>query len=465
MKRTILYAIVFTLAVLVALPFAQMSSAAGEVTNVRHTIIAASGDAAPGGGTYLSLTNATLNARHEVAFDASVSGPPFSPGVFVGDGRTTATVTLGQVSNPFITSNGKVVFDVNNIDTFRSDGKTIVPLVRDGDPLPGGGTLTPLARGVNSFGVLAYGAIISGSTATQGIFRSDGTETIAIARDDIAPPIGGTFTLLGDPAINDRGQVTFYSVMEGSSAEFGIFRGEGAELTPVFIANQIAPGGATFTDFSNPSINKHGQVAAVASLTNSASHDGLFVGDGTNAVAIVLEGQPAPSGGIFKDPKGQTTFRAPFRINDQGEVAFDALMIGGTSNNGIFRGDGQRTTTIALAGTTAPGTTGTFSSFSDIKLLNDGRVAFIASLTVGVGGVNTSNNLGIWIGTSENDLQLVARTGDVIGGRVLTRLPQFDSLSHPFDINENDILWVGTFGPAKAVVLSRILGNDGNSEV
>lgn len=44
MKRTILYAIVFALAVLMTLPFAQMSSAAGKVTNVRHTIIAASGD-------------------------------------------------------------------------------------------------------------------------------------------------------------------------------------------------------------------------------------------------------------------------------------------------------------------------------------------------------------------------------------------------------------------------------------
>ena len=465
MKRTILYAIVFALAVAMTLPFARISSAAGEVTNVRHTIIAASGDTAPGGGTYVSLRNATLNAQHEVAFEASVSGPPFSPGVFVGDGRTTATVTLGQVSNPFITSNGDVVFDVNNSDTFKSDGKTIIPLVRDGDPLPGGGTLTPLSRDLNDFGVLAYGAIISGATATQGIFRSDGTDTLAIARDDIAPPIGGIFTLFGDPALNDRGQVAFYSVMEGGAAEFAIFRGEGAELTPVFVANQIAPGGATFADFSNPSINKHGQVATVASLTNSASHDGLFVGDGTNTVAIAVEGQPAPGGGIFKDPRSRSTFPAPFRLNDKGEVAFGAFLTGGTSASGIFRGDGQRTTTIALAGTTAPGTTGTFSSFGDIKLLNDGRVAFTASLTFGVGGVDTSNNLGIWIGTSQNDLQLVARTGDVINGRVLTRLPQFDRFSHSFDINENDVLWVGTFGPAKAVVLSRILGNDGNSEV
>ena len=43
---------------------------------------------------------------------------------------------------------------------------------------------------------------------------------------------------------------------------------------------------------------------------------------------------------------------------------------------------------IALAGTIAPGTTGTFKSFEDFKLGTDGRVAFIATLAVGVGGVD-----------------------------------------------------------------------------
>ena len=464
MKRVFLYLIILTVALSNALPFAPI---AGAQTKVSHTIIATTGDAAPAGDAYLpgSFSTARLNARHDVVFDASV-GPPFTTGVFVGDGKTTSTIALGAnpdpaapsfgfVSDPFIISNGEVIFDVNSIDSFRSDGKTIVPLVRDGDAAPGdGGTLSPNARAVNDHGAIAYTAFLSGATASQGIFRSDGSETITIARDDIAPPTGGSFILLDNVSINDRGQVAFFSVMTGGSADFGVFRGDGSELTPVFVSNQLAPGGATFNDFGTPVINRHGQVATSASLRNSDSGIGLFVGDGTNAIAIALEGQTAPKGGIFKDPTGRLTFRSPLKFNDRGEVAFDALLTGSASPIGIFRGDGERTTTIALAKTTAPGTTGTFASFRDFKLLNDGRVAFIASLTIGVGGVDFSNNLGIWIGTSDEDLQLVARTGDVIGGKVLTSFP---SVRNGLDVNENSVVWVGNFGPARAVVLSRIL--------
>jgi hypothetical protein len=470
MKRAILYTVVLLLPALMALPFAQMSSAAGAKIAVRHTVIAASGGAAPAGGNYLVFLNAALNARHEVAFDAFIGGPPFTTGVFVGDGKTTSTIALGanpdpaapsfgEVFNPFITPNGDVVFTGNDTDFFRSDGKTIVPLVRNGDQAPGGGTVTPTARAANDHGSIAYRALVSGATATQGIFRTDGTQTVAIVRDDNDAPTGGRFTSLFDPVINDRGQVAFGVVMTGGPADFGIFRGEGGELTPVFLANQIAPGGAIFKDFGNPVINIHGQVATLASLTNSASRDGLFVGNGVDAVAIALEGQPAPKGGNYRDPFSRGTFRGPIRFNDRGEVAFDAQLTGGTSTSGIFRGDGDRTTTIALAGTSAPGTTGNFESFDDFKLRIDGRVAFIATLTVGVGGVDSSNNKGIWIGTSDEDLQLVVRTGDVIAGNVLTSLPQF-GLGNQFDMNENGVLWVGSFGLAKAVVFSRILGEN-----
>jgi hypothetical protein len=131
-------------------------------------------------------------------------------------------------------------------------------------------------------------------------------------------------------------------------------------------------------------------------------------------------------------------------------------LTGGTSTSGIFRGNGERTTTVALAGTIAPGTTGTFKSFDDFKLGTDGRVAFIATLALGVGGVDASNSRGIWMGTSDGDLQLVVRTGDVVAGKVLTRLPQFGQ-GKQFDMNENGILWVGSFGLTKGVVLSRIV--------
>jgi hypothetical protein len=453
MKRAFLYLLVLTLTTSIAL---RISSAAD--VNVRHTVIAASGDAAPSGGNYLpfSFANVRLNARHDVAFDAIAGG---TTGIFVGDGKTTSTIvlgepTLGSVDNPFITPNGDVLFDVNGSDVYRSNGQSIVPLVRYGDPAPGGGTLIPLGAShtTNDNGAITYGAFVSDSTATQGIFRSDGVETIAIARDDINAPTGGSFTLLANPVINNRGQVAFYSNMIGGTAEFGIFRGEGQDLTPVFVTNQIAPGGETFADFGDPVINNHGQIATTASLNNGTA--GIFVWNGTDTVAIALQGQPAPKGGNYS---GQ--FLVPTRLNDQGEVAFDARLTGGTSSSGIFRGDGQRTIPIALSGTAAPGTTGTFASFRDFQLLNNGRVAFIGILTPGVGGVNTSNNAGIWIGTSDEDLQLVVRTGDVIDGKVLTRLPQISQASQ-FDMNENSVLWVGNFGTAKAVVLSRILGEN-----
>jgi len=461
MKRAVLYLIILTVTTSMAL---QISSAADGNVKVRHTIIAASGDAAPAAGNYLpfSFSNVSLNSRHDVAFDASVG---VTTGVFVGDGTTTSTTALGEnpdqtkpsfgsVSNPFITPNGDVIFNANNSNIYRSDGKSIVPLVQTGDPAPGGGTLVQVAeRATNHNGVVAYSALVSDSTATQGIFRSDGTQAVAIARDDISSPTGGSFTLVGNTAINDRGQVAFYSNMTGGSAEFGIFRGEGGDLTPIFVSNQIAPGGTTFADFGNPVINNHGQIATTCSLNNNTS--GIFIGDGTDTVAIAVQGQPAPKSTSYS---GQ--FLAPTRLNDQGEVAFAARLTGATSTSGIFRGDGKRTIPVALTGTSAPGTTGTFASFRDFQFLNDGRVALIATLTVGVGGVNVTNNMGIWIGKSDEDLQLVVRTGDVIEGKVLTRLPQFSQASNQFDINENDVLWVGTFGIAKAVVLSRIIGDN-----
>ena len=444
MKRVFLFLGILTVITSISL---QISSAAD--SKVRHTIIAATGEAAPEGGNYLSFSNVSLNARHDVAFDASVGG---TTGVFVSDGNTASTTSLGFASNPFITPTGDVVFDVNNSDVYKNNGKSIVPLVRSGDPAPGGGTLTPSGelRETNNNGTIAYSAFVNNSTATQGIFRSDEGQTIAIARDDIAPPTGGAFTILGNTVINDRGQVAFYSNMTGGTADFGIFRGEGGDLTPVFVTNQTGPGGEVFADFGNPVINNHGQIATTVSLNNSDI--GIYVGNGTDTVTIALQGQPAPKGGNYK---GQ--FVAPTRFNDLGDVAFDARLTGGTSSSGIFRGDGKRTVAIALTGTNAPGTTGTFAAFRDLQLLNDGRVAFIALLTPGVGGVNASNNMGIWIGTSDEDLQLVVRTGDVIEGRVLTRIVQ-DAQAHQLAVNENEVLWVANFGAARAVVLSRVTG-------
>jgi hypothetical protein len=259
--------------------------------------------------------------------------------------------------------------------------------------------------------------------------------------------------------VNGAGQVAFLADMTGGSADHGIFRGEGGHLTPVFAAKQAAPEGGIFEDFGDPMINSRGQVMSICSLTESASPKGVFVGDGLRTVGIALIGHPAPTGGNYD------LFTSTPRFNDRGEVAFQARLTDGTT--GMFRGDGKRTTTLALSGKNAPGTSGVFQAFGDMfELGNDGRVAIVAKLAVGVGGVDSSNSTGIWTGTSSEDLRLVVRTGEVIGGRILTGLP-FDGSSaggRPLGMNETSILWRGSFGPTKAIIVSAVAGDDGGNE-
>ena len=134
----------------------QRLPAGDQFTDVRHTIIVQSGEATPAAGKYspFSFGNVTFNDAHRVAFDAFVIGPSPTSGVFVGDGKNTSTIALGvtpspagssfgSVSDPTITRNGAVVFVDGAGEVFRSDGRTIVPLVRTGDII-GGKVLTTL---------------------------------------------------------------------------------------------------------------------------------------------------------------------------------------------------------------------------------------------------------------------------------------------------------------------------------
>jgi hypothetical protein len=91
-----------------------------------------------------------------------------------------------------------------------------------------------------------------------------------------------------------------------------------------------------------------------------------------------------------------------------------------------------------------------------MKIGENGTVAFIARLAVGVGGVDVTNNMGIWVGTSDSDLRLLVRTSDIIDGNALIKLPRDLGM---FDMNEKGIAWEGGFlgGPqALAVAAARV---------
>jgi hypothetical protein len=430
---------------------------------VEHTIIADAGAATPAGANYFRFNSLELNSHGDVAFHATLSGLR-QEGIFATDGKGIAQIALGSPNaNPIslssITANGDVIFDTES-GTFRGNGVGIVPLVQSGDPAPGGGTLTLDAGGssqANSRGVIAFTSSVAGGSSTVGVFRTDGTHTVAIVTDSTLPPTGGQFTLLDQQGINRRGQTAVYTNMTGGAADFAIFRGDGEVLTPVFITHQIGPEGETFVDFGLSTINNRGQIATSVSTTDG-SVLGIFLGDGAQTTAIALTGHAAPAGGTYN---GDYFAPGPF-VNDRGQVAFLAGLRDGTSTTGLFRGDGITTRAIALLGAPAPGTTGTFASFVDVQLGEDGRVAFIADLTPGVGGVDATNSRGIWVGTSATDLQLLVRTGQTVAGKLVHCLPE-DSSLHQLQLNRSGVLWVDScrfFGANGPVVLSTFDSQD-----
>src|SRR5580765_7448842 len=158
MRNILVYTSVVVSAFISSSPFAKISSASGAGAEVSHTVLAASGAAAPAGGIYNGFSAVKLNARGQAAFSATLRGPS-TTGVFLEDRKGTATIALGGdpdpssanfgfVGNPSITRRGEVLFDADG-SSFISNGRSSAPLVRNGDPAPDGGTLTPFSSVAN----------------------------------------------------------------------------------------------------------------------------------------------------------------------------------------------------------------------------------------------------------------------------------------------------------------------------
>ena len=101
---------------------------------------------------------------------------------------------------------------------------------------------------------------------------------IVIARQgDVAPGTGGgtfsSFTPI--PAINDRGHVAFQSILTGGTASDGVFLDPGSGVVAVAIAGDVAPdsGGGTFFSFGPPALNSQGELVFSAVVFDSSSAD------------------------------------------------------------------------------------------------------------------------------------------------------------------------------------------------
>jgi len=237
----------------------------------------------------------------------------------------------------------------------------------------------------------------------------------------------GLYNSIGNSAINNQGTVAFTARLDSDQLPLlipsisdsvlireVIFTGNGASLTPIapnlgifdvkdindsntvaFVAQISSPrhpqhaistsNGSTSTRiatdiaglhlfgdiFGDVAINNHGSVAFKELTFSNGATFSLVTSDGVNRTTI------ADDSGSFNSISDK------FYLNNQGTVAFGALLDGG--GGGIFTGNGNSITPIA-------DTNGSFKSFDALSLNDGDNLAFQAFLDDGSTGIFTSSN-------------------------------------------------------------------------
>src|SRR3989454_1142088 len=157
-------------------------------------------------------------------------------------------------------------------------------------------------------------------------------------------------------------------------------------IRAVAVAGDPAPGGGTFEHFGVESLpvvtpaNTKGQVAFFATLLRATSSEAFFLASESRTLRVVTEGDPVPGGGAFSG-FGRHPIPA---LNERGDVAFAAAVVGGRTVEGIFVRDSRGLRVVVLMGGAAAGMTSGTIAAVDAPALNDhGDVAFLASVRRG----------------------------------------------------------------------------------
>ncbi len=174
--------------------------------------------------------------------------------------------------------------------------------------------------------------------------------------------------------------------------------------------------GRSFAYFGKPVANSNGGIAMWASVDNEAQSEGIYLVNQTGTSAIATT---ASSLTIESTSLQLSSLYDPV-INEQGDVAFLAHMVGNTGENPnqavLLRSGSGAWSIIAQTGQQVPGTFNgtTFSKFGQPFINELGQVAFIAELDGEGDVVSDTTDFGIWAIDVDGFLNLVAREGDTI---------------------------------------------------
>jgi hypothetical protein len=309
------------------------------------------GSTAPGtsSATFSFLANPALNSAGQVAFEAGITGGDVSgttnnsgvwagaPGAInlifrkAGGAPSTAGAAFSSFGNPVISASGLVAVEANftggDVNGTTNNGAiyTATPsaatlLARKGSQIPGltsndsfgflGNPVITPGSAVAFEGAIT-GGDVNGTTNNAAIFVGYPSQPIMIAvrKGSTAAPgttaIGGgpgVFSFLGNPAMNNAGQIAFEASVTGGNAiagvnDSGIWEGAPSALQLVSRKGDAAPGTTisnaasnaqgssdTFKNYQDPALDPNGVVAFIASLNGSD----VVTGTGGNDIGLWL---------------------------------------------------------------------------------------------------------------------------------------------------------------------------------
>lgn len=207
---------------------------------------------------------------------------------------------------------------------------------------------------INNAGGVAFVGKLTGDTtrfaASSGIWYGKPGQVASVAlQGDAAPGVDGVFSeflSVPAPAINDRGDVAFYSGISaekgGSSDEEGIWTSINGSLTLIAATGQQAPDtNSDFIKLYEPAITETGQTVFSAKVEGPGIHvrndDGIWGQDPTgNLVLIMREGDEIDvDDGPGTDLRTVEGFGLQVDgVNRRGQIAFTAVFTDGSS--GVF---------------------------------------------------------------------------------------------------------------------------------
>lgn len=385
--------------VVAALSAALYAPAAAQSFEFRT--IALSGQQAPGepdGVLFSSIREGVINEDGVVAFDATVAGPGIvgphpsnayglwkhEAGIVTNVVRSGAqAVGLPAGVNYYlpgpvrIDSQGRVAFSADtpgeSTAAVYSEGLGALRLVaRETNQVPGLApgvnfnvfSLVPL---MNRAGNVAFTSFISGPglpSFTEALFADrSGTLELLIKEGDPAPAgLGGSLVQLNPPVLNDHGLIAFSGRYGGGSTS-AVWTEQAGAFSVVARTGETPagmPAGVTFNAVSSPRINNAGQVAFDATLAGAgvtpADDRALWKKSGVDLQLIAREGQPAV--GVSPGLNHGEFIR--HYLNGVGEATFTGKVVGAgvTAQNdtALWSQRGNILTLIAREGDPAPGT-------------------------------------------------------------------------------------------------------------